>query len=138
MKRSILLIAVLALLVGCSSDKAAGLNYSRVADTREAIRANIEDPAVVGKMLKVMDAFEADVDEIQSTIAEKRAEIVAANAYYNTSNDELEKLYGDIEGQVRKLGATFRDHNFELRALCSAEDWKKIAGDNAALVEFSF
>ena len=138
MKRSMLFIAVLALLVGCSSDKTAGLNDSRVADTREAIRANIEDPAVVGKMLAVMDSFEADVDEIQSTIAKQRAEIVAANADYNTSNDELEKLYGDIEGQVRKLGETFRDHNFELRALCSADDWKKIAGDDATLVEFSF
>lgn len=138
MKRSILFIAVLALMVGCSSDKMAGLNDSRVADTREAIRENIEDPAVVGKMLAVMDAFETDVDAILSTIVKIRAEIMTANADYNTSNDELEKLYDDIEGEVRKLGESLRDHTFELRALCSADDWRKIAGDNATLVEFSF
>lgn len=85
-----------------------------------------------------MDRFEMDLNKIQGSITKLRADIVTANEDYATERETLEKMYAQLGEQVRLLGNTFRDRNFELRKLCSSSDWKAIADDNDALVNFVF
>ena len=89
-------------------------------------------------MLAVVDAFESDVKTIESSIHDIRKEIVEANADYNTERATLEAMYAELGKQARRLGNVLRDRNFELRDLCSADEWKKIAGSNDPLAEFVF
>ena len=125
-------------LAGCKSDKTPGLSVERTKETRDAIRSNIDDPARMASMLAVMDAFESDVKTIESSIHDIRNEIVEANADYKTERATLEAMYAELGKQALMLGNVFRDRNFELRDLCSADEWKKIAGSNDPLAEFVF
>ena len=134
-----LIATLLICLSGCKSTAPeAGFNEERASETRSAIQASIADPARSAQMLKVMDRFESELDQIGTSIKKIRADIVTANADYATERETLEKMYAQLGEQVRLLGNTFRDRNFELRKLCSAEDWKSIADLNDALVNFVF
>jgi hypothetical protein len=139
MKRLLLCsIAALLSLSGCKSNDSVGLNKGPAAKTRETITSTISDPARVTSMLAVMDAYQSDTAMTTATIKKIRQQIVDASADYSTTRKALEKLYSQLNTQVTALGNTFRDRNFELRKLCSADEWRSIAAGNKALVEFRF
>ena len=134
-----LIATLLMCLSGCKSDAPkTGVNDERTTETRKAIQASITDSEQAAEMLKVMDRFEMDLNKIQASIKKIRDEIVTANMDYATERETLEKMYAQLGEQVRLLGNTFRDRNFELRKRCSAEDWKSIADQDGALVNFVF
>ena len=134
-----LITTLLICLSGCkSTEPEAGFNEERASETREAIQASITDPAQSAQLLKVMDRFELELNQIGASIQKLRADIVTANADYTTDRETLEKMYAQLGEQVRLLGNTFRDRNFELRKLYSAEEWKSIADLNDELVNFVF
>ena len=140
MKRFLLFCMAIMLLslAGCKSAKTPGLSVERTTETRDAIRTTVDDPARVESMLAVMDAFESDVVTIESEIQDIRKEIVEANADYHTERATLEAMYAELGNQALKLGNVLRDRTFELRDLCSADEWKKIAGSDDPLAEFVF
>jgi hypothetical protein len=133
------LAAIMVGVAGCKSDDPVeGLNEKRVDATRSAIQSTVPDADLRGKMLAVMDQYEQELRQIEASIKNTREEIVKANADYSTDRATLEGMYAQLGEDVRQMGHVFRDRNFELRKLCTAEQWDKIADDNDALVNFTF
>jgi hypothetical protein len=133
------LAAFMAGMVGCkSNDAVEGLNEKRVNATRSAIQSTIPDAALRGKMMAVLDQYELELKQIEDSIKKTRTAIVTANADYATDRATLEGLYAQLAENVRQMGHVFRDRNFQLRKLCTPEQWDDLADDNDTLVEFVF
>jgi hypothetical protein len=133
------LAAIMVGLAGCkSNDPAEGLNEKRVDATRSAIQSAVPDAALRKEMLAVVDQYDRELKQVAASIKKTRAAIVKANADYATERATLEGMYAQLGEEVRQMGHVLRDHNFELRKLCTAEQWKQIADDNDTLVNFTF
>jgi hypothetical protein len=133
------LAAFMAGMVGCkSNDAVEGMNEKRINATRSAIKSTIPDAARREKMLAVVDQFELQLTQMAASIKNTRTAIVRANADYATDRATLEGLYAQLGDNVRQLGHVFRDRNFQLRKLCTAEQWDDLADNDDTLVEFAF
>jgi hypothetical protein len=133
------LAAIMVGLTGCKSDDPVeGLNEERVDATRSAIQSTVPDATLRKELLAVVDQYERELNQVAASIKDTRAAIVKANADYTTERTTLEGMYAQLGEDVRKMGDVLRDHNFELRKLCTAEQWKQIADDNDTLVNFTF
>lgn len=73
-----------------------------------------------------------------STVKSLREQIVEENADYATSREKLERLYAELGEQTQLIADTLRDRHFELKAMCTPEEWAAIMPTNPGLVRFGF
>ena len=117
-------------LFGCRSSNpvvSMELNEDRVEQTRATIRALVPEEVRQASLLAVVDAMQAGVASLDTEAVELREEIVVANQSYDTTRADLAKQYDALGDVIARLGAVVKEHSLELRALCTADEWAKIA-----------
>ncbi len=77
-------------------------------------------------MLAILDSFDAEMKSIAEDVKVQRAKIVEANADYDITRADLEKMYADQNLNVGQISDAAKTHRFELCAHCSEAEWKKI------------
>lgn len=134
----VMFVWVLLFLPGCRSKVAIGVNRGRVQTTRSSIEALQTDPERREAMLAVVESFEQSVLAIENEAQETRRQIIELNRDYDTTREELEQLYARLGALMKELGEVVKVNGLAMRELCSEEEWKRIATDKSALIEFSF
>ena len=119
-------LLLMAGLWGCKSASPEQFVTDQQEETRAAIRSVVKDPQRSGAMLAVVDVFQADVKTIAADTAEIRKRIAAAQADYDTSRAEMQKLYDELGVQVDRLCGSAKRHSMELRRQCSEVEWNAI------------
>jgi hypothetical protein len=119
-------LLLLAGLWGCRSASPEKFIADQQEETRAAIRSVVKDPQRSAAMLAVVDVFQADVKTIAADTAEIRKRIAAAQADYDTSRAEMQKLYDELGVQVDRLCGSAKRHSTELRRQCSEVEWNAI------------
>ena len=133
------LTLALASLAGCkSSEKSFGLNSERLDKTRAAIQVEIPDAERQQALLAVVADFEMETQSIVDEVTALRAKIVEANRDYDTTREQLQKLYDGIGVQLERLGNATKEYRFKLRELCSEAEWDEIFDHDDDAVEFKF
>ena len=133
------LTLALASLMGCkSSEKSFGLNPERLDKTHAAIQSEIPDAERRQAMLAVVAEFEVEAQSISDEVKALRAEIVEANRDYDTTREQLQKLYDGLGVQLGRLGNATKEHSLKLRTLCSEAEWEEIFDHDDDAVEFKF
>ena len=127
-----------AVLSGCRSKVAFGVNTGRVDKTRASIESTIDDPEQRAALQAVVESFEQEMKGIESEALAVRRKIKEANADYDTTREELDALYGQINTLVVKMGECVKRHSLAARARCSEEEWEKIMGHKTAPFIFEF
>lgn len=128
-------------LFGCRSSNpvvSMELNEDRVEQTRATIRALVPEEVRQASLLAVVDAMQAGVASLDTEAVELREEIVVANQSYDTTRKDLAKQYDALGGVIAQLGEVVKQHSLELRALCTADEWAKIAVYDDDGFKFSF
>ncbi len=125
-------------MAGCKSKVAFGLNSGRVDKTRETVETTISDPVRSATVLKLIDSFEKEMKGISTETIAIRAKIIEANQNYDTTREELEELYAQLNGLIQKLGDTAKRYSLEVRKHCSETEWKKIASQRADAINFNY
>lgn len=120
-------------LAGCSSKVTFGINRGRVDETREGIETVIADPERRAKMQVIVDGYVAEAEEIIAEVKALRAEIVEKNRDYDTTREELQALYDEIEGRLDRLVAVAAEYAAEMRQRCSEDEWEEIFGHDDLL-----
>lgn len=127
MKKTLLYCILLTIgLTGCKSKDVQALDWQPNEKIRDQIAEIVQDTDRQQAMLGIMDAFNAEMKGIADDVKAQRAKIVKANADYDTSRADLEKMYGELNAKVGQIGDVARKHSFELRTHCSEAEWKKI------------
>jgi len=133
------LTLALAGLTSCkSAEKTLGLTPERLDKTRAAIQVEIPDAERRQAMLALVDSFQADVQEIIEEVKAIRLQIVEANRDYDTTREQLQKLYAGLGAQLERLGNTTKEHSLKLRALCSEAEWDEIFAHDDKAFEFKY
>lgn len=139
MKTGIICAVLMATcLFGCRSGDSTGLQFSQTEETRKKIIATIAEPARRTAMLEIVDRFEVEIQHIKQDSLELRRKIVDANRDYDTRREDLEALYGQLGGQLDRLGASAKKNSLALRKHCSRSEWKQIADRGKSSVQFTF
>jgi len=125
-------------LIGCSSKVTFGINRGRVHDTKQGIETVIAEPERRAQMQAIVDAYIAEAEAITEEVKTLRADIVEKNRDYDTTRQELQALYDEIEGKLDRLVAIAAEHGAELRSLCSEEEWEEIFDHDDALLNFKY
>ena len=133
------LTLALASLTGCkSTEKSLGLNPERLDKTRAAIASEIPDAERQQAMLAVIADFEKEALAISDEVTALRAKIVEANRDYDTTREQLQKLYDGLGTQLERLGSTTKEYSLKLRTLCSEEEWEAVFAHDDDAVNFKF
>ena len=133
------LTLALASLTGCkSAEKAFGLNPERIDKTRATIASEIPDAERQQAMLAVIADFEKEALAISDEVTALRAKIVEANRDYDTTREQLQKLYDGLGVQLERLGSTTKEYSLKLRTLCSEEEWETVFAHDDDAVNFKF
>jgi len=125
-------------LAGCSSKVTFGINRGRVDETRKGIETVIADPERRAKIQAIVDSYVADAEIITEEIITLRADIVEKNRDYDTTREELEALYDELEGQLDRLIEAAAEHGAELRKLCSEDEWEEIFDHGDDMLNFKY
>ena len=115
-------------LCGCRSKVAFGINTGGVDKTRSSIEATIDDPGKRAALQAVVESFEQEMKEIETEALAVRRKIQEANAEYDTTREDLEQLYGQLNELVNRMGECVKRNSLEARTYCSEDEWKKIMG----------
>ena len=125
-------------LFGCSSKVTFGLNRGRVEETRSSIDKVIEEPDRQAEMHAVVDSYVSRAGELTEKVTVIRQQIVEKNRDYDTTREELQNLYDQLNDKLDQLLDLARDHSMKLRALCSEEEWEDIFDHEDDLVNFKY
>lgn len=127
MKKLVILGLLLALsITGCKTKETAVLDWKPNEEIREHITEVVQDADRQKAMLTIMDSFDAEMRSIAEDVKAQRAKIVEANADYDTSRADLEKMNDVLSDKVGQLSDAAKTHRFKLRDHCSEAEWKKI------------
>lgn len=129
---------LLAGLYGCKSKDVFGLNLERVDETRAVIQSEIPDAKRAADMLAVVDAYEADAKAIINDVKATRVEIVEANRKYDTTREDLQKLYDQLSEKLAALAESAKQNSLKLRTLCSEEEWEDIFDHDDRMLNFTY
>lgn len=128
----------LATVTGCKSKDAFNLNTSRIDETRTVVEKTIIEPERRVAVLELLATFEGEMKSIETKAVGLRAQIVEANRSYETTREELEKIYEQLGEQLALLGETTKQYSLELRKHCSEDEWKKITSNWSDGINFKF
>lgn len=140
MKR-ILLIGGLTLvlgLTGCSSKVTFGINRGQIQDTKTTIEDVIPDEARREALLKVVEEYKAEVTQIETEAIALRKEISDLNRDFDAPREELEVRYDRLGELTQAFGDTAKVYSLKAKALCSEEEWAKIAPRGMEPFNFTF
>ena len=121
-------VALALVVVGCKSSTptpdAGAQKYMQ--QLREAVSGTVEDPgrkdrmlALVGQMESVEKGFNQDVSAFVGSFR-------LLNTNYNTPRSEFDALFQNYDGQRIQARDRFLALHFQLTALATAEEWKRI------------
>ena len=136
--RMLVLGLILIGLTSCSSKATFGLNWGRVEESRASIDKVIAEPERRAEVHAVVDAYVADAGKIADEVKAIRMEIVEKNREYDTTREELQALYDQIESKLDQLVATAAEHGAELRKHCSKAEWEEIFDHDDDMVNFKY
>ena len=125
-------------LTGCQSKVAFGINTGRVDKTRSAIEKTIDEPERRAAILELINRFEQEAKIANDETIAIRAQIIEANRDYDTTREDLEKLYDELEVLLQRQADTAKRISMDARKLCSEEEWKKIAAHRTEVINFKF
>lgn len=141
MMKHFLIAAALALplmpLTGCSSKVTFGINRGQIKDTRTVIKATIPEPERRAALLEIIDAYKADVTAIELEAVQLRDQIYELNRDFEAPREELEVRYEKLGELTAEFCDTVAKYSLRAKALCSEEEWKKIAPKNIDPFNFS-
>jgi hypothetical protein len=116
----------LIVLAGCKSKDAEVLTWTPNEETHQHIESVIANLERRNAMLAIMDSFNAEMESIADAVKVQREKILMANAKYDTTREELQRMYDELNAKVGQLGDAAKTHSFELRTHCSEAEWEKI------------
>ena len=132
------LMLLLAVLPGCKSKVAFGLNTGRVDKTRGAIEKTIDEPERRTAILELINRLEQEAKTISDEAIAIRARIAEANRDYDTTREELEALYDELGHLLQQQADFAKQLSMEARTLCSEEEWEKIMSHRTEAINFTF
>lgn len=133
-----LMLAIAGLTSCKSTEKSFGLSSERLDKTRAAIQTEIPDAERRQAMLDGVAAYEMEVQAIFDEVKALRAKIAEVNRDYDTTREQLQKLYDEIGLQLERLGDSVKTHSLKLRKLCSEAEWDRIFDHDDDAVVFKF
>lgn len=136
--KMIVVVASLMLFSGCRSKVGFGVNRGQIKDTGSVIETVIPEPERQDALLKIVENYKQDATAIEKEAIELRQQIVELNRAYETTREELEAKYSRLAELTKALGDTVKKYSMQARALCSEEEWKRIAPKKSDPFNFEF
>ena len=125
---ALLLIGVLAIgIAGCKSltpeeSTAAGFN-----EVKASVKTVVEDPARAEQLLALIAEFEKDLDQHREEAKLLGAVLLALNADYNATREDMEHAYDAYEREAEAIGQTIIKAIRDMKALTTPEEWTQIS-----------
>lgn len=132
------LLLILGVISGCKSPPDPGLNTARVDKTRGSIEKAIDDPERQGAILKIVNEFEQEAKQISEEAIAVRGQIVETNRAYETTREDLQKLYDELNSLLLQLGDSAKQHGMEARKICTEDEWAEITSHRTDVFNFTF
>ena len=130
MKTKLLLLFTLALglaLPGCKSPPPPEVTAQKFTQQlREAVAENVADAARKDQMLALVGQLDAVEGEFNGNVTAFVAAFRALNAGYDTPRAAFDDLFKTYDAQRISARDRFLDVHFQLTALATAGEWKKI------------
>lgn len=136
--KMIVIVASLMLFSGCRSKVGFGINRGQIKDTGSVIETVISEPERQAALLKIVENYKQDAGEIEKEAIELRLQIVELNRNYDTTREELDARYSRLAELTKQLGDTVKKYSMQARALCSEDEWKRIAPKKNDPFNFEF
>ena len=126
------------MLAGCRSKVAFGVNRGQIQSTESVIESIIAEPERRDALLQIVDDYKEGVGVIEKEVMILRQEIVELNADYDTPREELEARYSRLGELTEQFGQIAKKYSLKARALCSEDEWKRIAPKKIKPFSFKF
>jgi hypothetical protein len=118
----VLVLLILATLAGCRLFAPA----DPIADLRTYLTEHVEDTDRRAKMLAEVDVFDARIREFEATSMKIGEEMRAANRNYDSSPEDLAKLFEKHNATRVVARDRILDALLRLRDLTTATQWEEI------------
>ena len=115
------------MLVGCKSMTPMESTAEAGNEVRMLIKENIADEAKAKQMIDLIDALEVDMKAFGEERSEINSALVAKNADYNASREDMQKLYDDLNKKSEAMARKIAQLNVDMHKLSTPEEWKLIS-----------
>lgn len=125
-------------LAGCSSKVTFGINRGQVQETMATIEEVIPEPERREALLEIVESYKAEMVKIETEAVALRQEINELNRDFDAPREELEVRYDRLGELTQAFGDTAKVNSLKAKAICSEEEWSKIAPRNLDPFSFTF
>jgi len=119
------LLALGLFLVGCASKddiSPAAAEQQAFEDLRSVVRDVLDDPARESEVIAVVDALSADLAALRERISERTKRARELNADYDTTRDEFEAFFNQVDRQIQSNKRQVSERQRALFAILSTEE----------------
>jgi len=119
-------VMALGLLFGCKSMTPAEATQVAGDETRELVSKYITDEARAKQILVLVDNLEVDLRAYSQLRVAHNEALVKSNADYETSREDLQKLYDAYNKDTRALTMKIAQMHVDMQKLATREEWADI------------
>ena len=121
----LLLIALASVVTACAGKgdvSAIEVEQQAFDDLRAQIREVIDDPWREMEVLSLTDELIAALDQLRDQVSERRRHVVALNKNYDTTREEFEAFFEEIEADIQAKRMELIETQRALLALLTPEE----------------
>ena len=119
------LIALVSVITACAGKgdvSAIEVEQQAFDDLRAQIREVIDDPWREMEVLSLTDELIAALDQLRDQVSERRRHVVALNKNYDTTREEFEAFFEEIEADIQAKRMELIETQRALLALLTPEE----------------
>lgn len=129
---ALFLLCSLIVMIGCTkkakkAKKTIVPGEEWAEDLRARVEKHIDDPE---KKRQLMDLVDQDVKlfkELSQETERYNKELFAVDRNYNSTPEDFKRVFSDFNETRYRLRAQSLEIRFEMKALCSPEEWKELS-----------
>ena len=119
-------------LIACGKHQAKDASEFEPGQTwletmKRSIDQTIADDDRKAQLLDVIDRFEQELNGLDRAVLRLYEDLVAVDMNYRSTEEDFRKVFADFRQRKRSYRTRFIDLRFEMIALTTAEEWKKLA-----------